>query len=115
MRASRLIKTSLYIEMLVVAVLVCFFVALQINKSVKRYQENEVSQKLDLISHQLNQFMDTHFIVLQEIASKPLLVQSIMQPEENMGTLTEADFTHGICPECAEKYYSECFNKERVE
>ncbi len=27
---------------------------------------------------------------------------------------SEADFTHGICPECAEKYYPEFFNKKKV-
>ncbi len=89
MKVSRLINSSLYIKMLLTAILVCFFVTLQVNKSVKRYQENEVSQKLDLISHQLNQFVDTHFITLQEIASKPLLVQAVMQPKENMGVLTD--------------------------
>ncbi len=89
MKVSRLINLSLYIKMFVTAILVCLFVTLQVNKSVKRYQENEVSQKLDLISHQLNQFIDTHFITLQEIASKPLLIQAVMQPEENMGVLTD--------------------------
>lgn len=89
MKISRLLNLSLFSKMFVTAILICFFVALQVNKSVKRYQENEVSQKLDLISHQLNQFIDTHFITLQEIASKPLLVQAVMQPEENMGSLTD--------------------------
>ncbi len=27
---------------------------------------------------------------------------------------SEADFTHGICPECAKKYYSEFFNKRKT-
>jgi len=89
MKVSRLINLSLYIKMLVTAILVCLFVILRVNISVKRYQENEISQKLDLISNQLNQFIDTHFITLHEIGSKPLLVQAVMQPEDNMGTLTD--------------------------
>ncbi len=27
---------------------------------------------------------------------------------------SEADFSHGICPECAEKYYPDFFNKEKI-
>ncbi len=27
---------------------------------------------------------------------------------------SEADFTHGICPECAEMHYPELFNKEKI-
>ena len=37
------------------------------------------------------------------------------QIEEYIQTRSEAEFSHSICPECAEKLYPELFNKNKKE
>jgi len=35
------------------------------------------------------------------------------QIEEYIATHSEADFTHGICPDCARRLYPELYQKKR--
>ncbi len=89
MKAAQVINLSLNTILLLTGIIICIFVSIRTSSLVKQYQENDLTQKTKLISHQLEQFLDTHIIVLQDIASEPLLTQAVMQPVENMGLLID--------------------------
>lgn len=89
MKASRVINLSLNTMLLLTGIIICVFISIRVNQLVKQYQESDLTQKTELISHQLDQFVYTHFLTLQDIAARPLLTQAVMQPEENMGSLID--------------------------
>ncbi len=89
---------------------------LQTNKIIKSNKEKLEAQKKmeDALSKTLSKFIPicSHCKKIRVENSDPEEQQSWVQIESYISNKTSSQFSHGICPECTKKLYSDIYNKE---
>ena len=58
-------------------------------ESMKRQQEQLIEGEINTISDTFSLFLNQHLAVLKDQASQPVMVQTLMQPEENRGIIID--------------------------
>ena len=78
-----------FLSFLALACITIVIVVNHVSSSFNAQQEQLLEREMATISNYYQQFINNRLIILQEQGASPLIVQSLMQPENNIGQLQD--------------------------
>lgn len=90
------ISLSIYITIFVSVIIVALGTAMvstiffQVDAAIRQSQTQNIDREIEMIKAEIDSYLQLRRMVLLDYATTPLVTQTVMQPEQNMGNIQDA-------------------------